>query len=250
MGGGGGCCIGNCCVMACCVGDGIKTFVKSIFGGSSGSSSGGRTESYDADKATLEEVVKVQHALTEFSTDTQSRSAKLENDIVKESREYLDEFIDELHRCNKIRYGNRGLNINIKSIERENRNTEDKIHGFIVNHVSKRIALDDSECENILKMDAGKAKENALDAFYKKVLKEAISDLSDELRNSMETQTDNVEDKIQQRIDSIVEICETKAEEFERIREVKESDETEIEKEQIRLAHFIAMCEYGINQLG
>ena len=81
----------------------------------------------------------------------------------------------------------------------------------------------------------GKKKEEALDAFYKKVLKEAISDLSKELRNSMEKQTDNVEDKIQQRIDSIVEICETKSDEFERIQKVKESDEAKMESEQYSL---------------
>lgn len=94
-----------------------------------------------------------------------------------------------------------------------------------------------------------KEKEEALDAFYKKVLKEAISDLSKELRNSMEKQTDNVEDKIQQRIDSIVEICETKSDEFERIQKVKESDEAKMESEQLRLSYFIALCDYGIHQL-
>lgn len=244
--GGGGCCIGNCCIGNCCIGNFCLNFSRKK---SSGSSSGGHTDSFDSNTANLEMTVKVQAALNEFSTDTQSRSAKLENEIVKESREYLDEFISDLHRYNKLRYGNQRLNINIKSIERENRKTEDTIHGFIVKRVNKRISTDDSECLEILKMDAGKAKEDALDTFYKKVLKEAVAELSDELRNSMEAQTDNVEDKIQQRIDSIVDICETKAEEFERIKEVKESDEAEIEKEQLRLAHFVAMCEYGINQL-
>lgn len=248
MGGGGGCCIGNCCIGNCCIGN-IVGKIKEIFGKSSGSSSGGRTESYDANTADLEMTVKVQHALTEFRTDTQARSIKLENDIVKESREYLDAFVGDLQRYNKIKYGNSKLNINVRSIERENRNIEDKIHGFIVKHVSKRISLDDSECENILKMDAGKAKEKALDDFYKKVLKEAVSDLIDELRHSMEKQTDNVGDKIQQRIDSIVEICENKAAEFNRIREVKEADEADIEKEQLRLSHFIALCDYGLHQL-
>lgn len=250
MGGGGGCCIGHRKPSCINIGGRIGDIARKIFGKSSGSSSGGRTESYDEDKTTtLEETIKVQQALNEFSTDTQSRSEKLENEIVQESREYLDEFIDELKRCNKIRYGNKRLNINIESIERENRKTEDKIHGFIKKRVSGRISLDDIECKNILKMDAGKAKEDALDNFYKKVLKEAVSELSNELRNSMEAQTDNVEDKIQQRIDSIVDICEAKAEEFERIRQVKEADEAEIEKEQIRLAHIVALCDYSINQL-
>lgn len=242
--GGGGCCIGNCCVA-----NRVKEFFRKIFGKSSGSSSGGKTESYDPNKADLEATIKVQHALTEFRTDTQSRSEKLENNIVQESREYLDEFLADLRRYNKIQYGRKRLNLNLNSIERENRKTEDMIHGFIVKRVSKRISLDDEECTNILKMDPGKEKENALDAFYKKVLKEAISELSKELRNSMEKQTDNIEDKIQQRIDSIVEICETKSDEFERIQQVKESDEAKMECEQLRLSYFIALCDYGIYQL-
>ena len=247
MGGGGGCCVGNCCCIGnCCVGNIIRK-IKEFFKGSSGSSSGGDTESYDRDKADIEMTLRAQQALTDFRTDTQSRSEQLENDIVKESREYLDEFLAELRRYNKIQYGRKRLNLN--SLERENRKTEDMIHGFIVKRVSKRISLDDDECTNILKMDPGDEKKEALDAFYKKVLKEAISDLSKELRNSMEKQTDNVEDKIQQRIDSIVEICETKSDEFERIQKVKESDEAKMESEQLRLSYFIALCDYGIHQL-
>lgn len=246
MGGGGGCCIGNCCIGNCCIGN-FNCCVINFKKHSSGSSSGGSTGSINTDD--LEMTIKVQQALNEFKTDTQSRSEKLENGIVQESREYLDEFLADLRRYNKIKYGNKKLNINLNSIERENRKTEDKIHGFIIKRVIKRISLDDEECVGILKMDAGKAKEDALDNFYKKVLKEAVSELSNELRNSMEAQTNNVEDKIQQRIDSIVDICEAKAEEFERIRQVKEADEAEIEKEQIRLAHIVALCDYSINQL-
>lgn len=245
--GGGGCCIGNCCIKDCCVMN-IIGRIKDLFKKSSGSSSGGQTESYDSNNADLEMTVKVQHALTEFRTDTQSRSEKLENGIIQESREYLDEFLADLRRYNKIQYGRKRLNLNLNSIERENRKTEDMIHGFIVKRVGKRISLDDEECTDILKMEPGKKKEKALDTFYKKVLKEAISELSGELRNSMEKQTDNVGDKIQQRIDSIVELCETKSDEFERIRQVKESDEAKMECEQLRLSYFVALCDYGINQ--
>ncbi|MBQ7433517.1 MAG: hypothetical protein IJV50_08710 [Lachnospiraceae bacterium] len=243
MGSGGGCCIKNCCVFD------IGGAIKRIFGGSKGSSSGGRTESYDSNVAELEATIKVQKALTEFKTDTQNRSTKFEEDIIKESREYLDEFINDMRKYNKIRYGGRSLNINISSIERENRKTEDKIHGFIVKKVATRISLDDSECLGILKMDAGAAKTNKLDEFYQKVLKEAVLELSDILRNSMEKQSDNIEERIQQRIDGIMDICETKTSEFERIQDVKESGEDEMEREQLRLSHIIAMCDYGILQM-
>lgn len=202
MGGGGGCCICNCCIKDCCVVNligRIKDFFKS-----SGSSSGGNEDNYDREKASMEQTIKVQDSLTKFRTDTQSRSEQLENDIVKESREYLDEFLADLRRYNKIQYGRKRLNLNLNSLERENRKTEDMIHGFIVKRVIKRISLDDAECTDILKMDRGKKKEEALDAFYKKVLKEAISDLSKELRNSMEKQTDNVEIKFSSELTALL----------------------------------------------
>lgn len=242
---GGGCCIGNCCIGNCCIGN----FLKKLFGHSRGSSSGGRTDSYDVNTADLETTVRVQHALTEFRTDTQDRSEKLENEVIKESREFLDEFLDDIRKYNKIRYGNRRLNINLSHIERENRKTEDEIHGFIVKRVSKRASLDDSECAKILKMDSGKEKEQALDKFYKKILKEAVLELEEVLRNAMEKQTDMVEDKIQQRIDGIMDIYESKVAEFEKIQTVKQSGEVQIEQEQIRLAHHVALCEYALEQL-
>lgn len=276
MGGGGGCCvgnccIGNCCIGNCCVGNAIKTFFNDLFGSgsssgssSSGSSGGGsssgessshgswsagRTESYDSSRADLEATVRVQKALTAFRTDTQSRSTKLENEIIKESREALDNFIDELKIYNKIRYGNKKLNINLNNIEREQRKTEDKIHGFIVNRIAKRISLDDEECYEILKLEPGKEKTKRLDEFYRKVLKEAVLELTDILRDTMEKQTDIVEERIQQRIDSIVDICETKATDFEKIQKLKEKDESKIEQEQIRLSHYVALCEYGMSIL-
>ncbi len=247
MGGGGGCCIAKFCTN-CCVGKIIRAIIENF--SSKGSRSGGQIDRFDADKADLQATIKVQKALTEFKTDTQNKCQIFEENTIKESREYLDAFISELRKYNKIRYGSRSMNININSIERENRKTEDTIHGFIVKRVSKRISLDDTECLEILKMDAGKAKEEALDAFYKKVLKEAVRELSDELQDIMEKQTDNVCERIQHRIDSIVDICEAKEAEFDGIRKVKEKDEDAVEQEQIRLAHHVALCEYGLAILG
>ncbi len=265
-GGGGGCCIGNCCIVdiPCCVGDfpciDTPRGCLDLFGKhkkddddhertSSGSRSGGQTGSYNPNTTNLENTIKVQHALTDFKTDTQERSTQLENKVIELSRKKLDVFIDELRDCNNIRYAGRSLSININHIERENRKTEDTIHGFIVKRVAKRISLDDSECLEILKLNPGKEKEEQLDQFYRKVLKEAVLELSDELRHSMETQTDNVCDTIQHRIDDIVETCEAKTAEFERIRQVKASDGEKIEHEQIRLSHFIALCDYGLSYL-
>ena len=155
-GGGGRCCVANfCCVGNCCVFVKIK---EKIFGKSRGSSSGGSTSSYNQNVADLELTVKVQNALTEFREDTRAKSERFEDDIIRECREDLDEFIKELKKYNRIRYGSSMLNIDIGQLERENRKTEDKIHGFIVKRVSKRISLDDTECLEILKLDPGAEK--------------------------------------------------------------------------------------------
>ena len=246
MGSSGGCCVSNHPIRN--IIDGIKRGLKNIFGGGSrGSSNAGRTESYDSTVADLEATVKVQNALTMFREDTRTRSEDFENDVIRESREALDEFICELKKYNKIRYGNNRLNLNIGSIERENRKTEDKIHGFIVKRVSKRISLDDTECLEILKLNAGADKEKKMDAFYQKVLKEAVGELTDILKEAMEKQTETVEDSIQTRIDSIVSTVEIKAIEFKEIQNAKDKDEAAMEKEQVRLSHLISLCDYGLS---
>ena len=239
---GGGCCVGNCCV-----GKVFKDIKDFFFGSSSGSKSGGRTSSYDPQQAQLEETLRVQKALTEFRTDTQDRSTKFENSVIIESREYLDKFLKEVKKYNKISYAGRSLNINISNIERENRKTEDNIHGFVVKRVSKRISLDDSECLEILKLDAGSKKTKELNTFYHKVLTESVIELTSILRDSMEKQTDIIEERLQQRIDSILDTFEIKTLEFEKIQELKNNDENDIEKEQLRLSYLMAICDLGLS---
>lgn len=107
--------------------------------------------------------------------------------------------------------------------------------------------MDDDECKNILKMDAGTEKKKKLDQFYRKVLTEALSELTNILRKAMEQQTDIVEDRIQQRIDAVLETCEAKAADFKQIQKLKNKDENKIEQEQFRLSYMVAMCEYGLS---
>ena len=243
---GGGCCIGDCCVANCCIGKVIKDFVNALFGKSEGSSSGGRTESYTPDTSSIEATIRVQQALTQFKDDTQKRSTLVENDIIKSSRQYLDDFLDELKKYNNISYGNARLNINLQDLQKKNRATEDKIHGYITSRVIKRISLDDEECLEILKMESGKAKEDAFDRFYTKVLKEALSELSKELKDRMKVQTDSVCDTIKTRLDDILTTWNTKNEEFRRIKKVKDTDEAKMEQEQMRLSYYVALCDNGL----
>lgn len=229
-------------------GAGAVALGKKIFGsGKRGSESTGATESYDERSAGVNETYKLQQALSEFREDTREKSNKFENDIIKESREAIDVLIADVKKYNKIRYGGNALNVNISQMEREQRKTEDEIHGFIVGKVSKRISLDDEECKSILKLDAGRNKTKKMNEFYKKVLIEAMTDLKKLLRDSMKSQTIIVEDHIVSRMNTITYTVTGKTNEFNNIKDIKDTDESKMEQEQIRLSYLISLCDKTLN---
>ncbi len=235
-------------VAGAALGAGAVAVGRKLFGsGSRGSESTGATESYDEKSAGVSETYRLQQALSEFREDTRAKSNKFENDIIKESRKAIDVLIADVKKYNKIRYGSSVLNVNISQMEIEQRSTEDKIHGFIVGKVSKRISLDDDECKSILKLDAGRNKTKKMNEFYKKVLTEAMTDLKKLLRSSMKSQTLIVEDHIVGRMDTITYTVTGKTNEFNKIKDLKDTDESKMEQEQIRLSYLISICDKSLN---
>ena len=226
------------------IGRRIGNAVKELFGiGSRGSDSVGSTTSYDEQTASVAETYRLQQELSKFREDTRVRSDRFENDVIRESRRYLDALMTEVKKYNKIRYGGSVLNVNLVQMERENRKTEDQIHGFIVSRIVKRISLDDEECKSILKLDPGRQKTRRLNEFYRKVLTEALTELKDLLREAMKNQVLIVEDHIVSRMDTITYTVTNKTNEFNKIQDIKDTDESKMEQEQIRLSYLIAMCD-------
>ena len=232
MGGHSRCCRGNCCVGNC----------------SDCSNSPSQVNIPKIDERAITQYRR-QAALQEFRDSARSKGDGIEKSILSESREYLDELIKDVKRYNKIIYGKKRLNINIERLLRENRETDDSIRGFIEKSVMRRISLDDKDFLQICDIDNEDEKQKKFKAFYKSVLDDAIKDLSNILRSSMENQSDKICDIIQSRIDSIYETCENKKSEFEKIQSVKESGEADIENEQLRLSYMVALCDLGLNVL-
>ena len=58
--------------------------------------------------------------------------------------------------------------------------------------LAKRMSLDDSECLGILKMDAGYAKKNAMKAFTDKVIREALDNVSRQVRDTLQEQVEDI----------------------------------------------------------
>lgn len=222
--------------------------VKDFFGGSSKktSSNVAYSESFDSERATLQETIRLNKSLTEFRLDIETQSDKLENDIIKVSRTSLDYFIKMLKKQNKIEYAGRKLNLNINAIERDNRETEDMIHGFIKKRVLKDVSLDNSECLEVLSMEKGEEKKKAMKKFLDKVMSKAIIDLSEELKKVIRRQSENVEDKVQVRIDEIEHSLNDNMKNFDKIKSLKESDSAELEKEKLELISVSSVCSMGM----
>ena len=94
-----------------------------------------------------------------------------------------------------------------------------------------------------MRLDPGRQKTRRLNEFYRKVLTEALTELKDLLREAMKNQVLIVEDHIVGRMDTITYTVTSKTNEFNKIQDIKDTDESKMEQEQIRLSYLIAMCD-------
>lgn len=120
------------------------------------------------------------------------------------------------------------------------------IHGFIKKRVQKEVSTDNEECLKILGMEKGKEKEKAMKNFLDKVTSTAINDLSEELRKVIRRQSENIEDKVQVRIDEIEVSLDDNMKKFEKIKSLKETDSAELENEKLELISVSSICSLGM----
>lgn len=206
-------------------------------------------ESYDSETATLGQTVKIQEELTVFRVKCEKRSDELEEEALSAARENIDEMIEFLRNINSKTYAGQKLNINLERLLRDNRQTEDIIRGYTKKRIQKKVSLDNSECLDILKMDAGKEKERAMTDFLNKIFRTSMDGLIREIRKSLKKQVENVEDQINARIDSYTDLSKEKLLQLQEIEEVKSFDENELEKKLADLEYLHSLCGVGLNLL-
>lgn len=213
-------------------------------------SSTGRTiekeESYDSEKAMLEQTIRVQESLTAFRTRCEKECDALERDVLKDARNYIDDLIEFIKQINSQNYAGQKLNINIERLERENRYTEDIIRGYIKKKIQKRVSLDDNECLEILKMDRGSEKGAAMTKFLNTILRDAMKGLSHEIEKCLKKQLENIKDQINVRIESYTERSNEKMEIFQEMEKIKASDESKLEGRIADMEYKYSLCNVGI----
>ena len=206
-------------------------------------------ESYDPEKAQLEQTIRIQQELTEFRMKCEKESDDLEKGALGEARKSLDEMIVFLKNINSKIYAGQKLNIDLERLRRNNRQTEDIINGYIKKRIQKRVSLDDDKCLEILKMDKGSQKEKKMTEFLNEVLKEAMYGLSGEIKKSMQQQFDNIEDQISNRIESYTELANEKIANFKELEKIKSSDEHNLEEKIAGLEYKHSLSVLALNML-
>lgn len=234
-----------------CVSNGIS-WVKDKVGGLFSSSKtvgshASREDSYDPEKARMEETIRINKILTDYRLDVESKSDDFERTILKISRNSIDELLAFLKRINNKKYGNISLNLNLDKISRENRKTEDLIHGFIKKRIQKKVSLDDASCLKVLRMDAGQEKNKAMTSFADSIIKASIDQLTKEIRKSLEGQYDNIINQIENRIENVSYIMNDRVSKMKKIENLKSKDENNLQLEQLELSYMISVCDLIIS---
>ena len=221
--------------------------LQRLFSGSENGSSAGKIESYNASKAQLEETLLVNKFFTDFHIKIENTADDLEVKAVKDARETIDSVVEYIKKINQKEFSGKALNINLERLLRENRKTEDIIYGSIKKYVQKRISLDDNECEKILEMSSGNKKENAMNEFCNKVLKEAIIDVCEKIEKSMYEQIENLSDQINERINFVEYNATETIKKYNKIKELKVNDENGFTMQIGQLGYEISISEYALS---
>lgn len=153
--------------------------------------------SYDKTSSSAFSVDMLSNVLASFSKEYMQKVEKTENQCIKIVESCYDDLIEKMDAEPDFTYNNANLRI----LKREREKVGSSISGSVKESLARRMSLDDAECLEILKMDAGKEKGEAMSAFISKVIREALNNLAHKVSISMKEQYDLLEEYFKNMID-------------------------------------------------
>lgn len=203
----------------------------------------GKTDKYDKERARLEETKRINMILTEFSLKLEKKADEIECTAINESKIYFKELMDELNKSK----ANTG--INVSRIERTMLIVEREIKGNLKSYISKRVSIDDTECLEVLKLEAGLAKEKEMKRFSEKILQKGLNNLVKDVKKVIKEQNDIVNDVIGEKLEDIKFNLDKQIEEFNLLEESKLKTEEEVNKMRNEFLVKIKLSEACIDSL-
>lgn len=146
--------------------------------------------SYDKAEANIYTTERLNEILVSFSEGYFQQANAIEKNCVHIVQEYYDKLITLL--------GDIPCDIhntaNLKALKKAKSRISKMIMGSIKEPLAKRMSLDDYECLDILKMDAGTEKKQAMTFFTNKVINEALDNLAKNVRESLNDQIEDIQE--------------------------------------------------------
>lgn len=147
-------------------------------------------KSYDKREANLYTTDRLNEILVSFSEGYFQQATSIENTCIRIVEEYYDKLISMIENAPGVTYNK----ANLKALKNSKNRISKSIIGGIKDPLAKRMSIDDSECLSILKMDSGSEKKQAMTKFTQKVIREALNNLSKNVGESLNDQTDDIQD--------------------------------------------------------
>lgn len=219
------------------IGQGIQSICTDV------SRNTGEIDSYYKERARLEETKRINMILTEFSLKLESKADEIERIAIRESKVYFEELINELNKSKS------DTGINVLRIERTMERVEREIKGNLKSYISKRVSIDDNECLEILKLEAGYKKENEMKMFSEKILQQGLNNLVKDIKEVIKEQNEIITEVIEERLDDINSNLDRKIEDFNLLESSKLKSEQGLEKIKEELNLKIKLSEACINSL-
>lgn len=147
-------------------------------------------KSYNKKEANIYTTDRLNEILLSFSEGYFQEATKIEKECIIMVEDYYDDLIEMVENAPD----NARNTANLRVLKAGRERISKTINGGIKNPLSKRMSLDDSECLSILKMDSGNEKKKAMTQFTRKVIKEALDNLSKNVRITLNEKIEDIED--------------------------------------------------------
>lgn len=146
--------------------------------------------SYEKETANIYSTDRLNEILVSFSEGYYQQATAIENASIESVEGYYTNIIELLEQASD----KNKMQANLKRLKKAKSKIASNIKGAIKNPLAKKMSLDDPQCLQILKMDAGEEKRKAMTKFSQKIINDALNNLSKQVRHTLDEQMEWIED--------------------------------------------------------
>lgn len=238
--------IGDCCSAICDFGRSVYKGVKEFFGfGDDEAEETGRRRRYDRDTASIEETLKVNNSLSSLKNKAGEMAVEQENQFCEIGEKIFNGLVDEIYRINE----RCGLKLPVNEIRHKSQATIRSIRGTISRDINPKLSIDNSDCLEILKMNEGSDKAEAMKKFIRKSMKESYKSLKDKINDSIEGDIIGTKERLEDKFQSYKSLSDRDLKTLNSFKQNEGKDNAEREKVQFGVAFELFLSSKGLSLL-